>query len=194
LFVWSKATLTCLSFPYDFFSDPFCLKKKLRVLGVSFSCRLRKLFTVDSYSVGIAFFHSLSTLGEFSLHSHPQFKCVWQCGCGCFSNSFSCRNACQWCFWYQHIKTIQKVQTVLNFNKKKKFNLDKTQLQTQYQTFPNWMGCNWRLGFWVEWVGIRRCLYWFAGVCPFCVDGSYCHGLSISALRWGERESRAPSL
>jgi hypothetical protein len=20
---------------------------------------------------------------------------VWQCGCGCFSNSFSCRNACQ---------------------------------------------------------------------------------------------------
>jgi len=23
-------------------------------------------------------------------------------------------------FWYQHIKTIQKVQTVLNFSKKKK--------------------------------------------------------------------------
>jgi hypothetical protein len=88
LFVWSKATLTHLSFPFDFFSDPFCLKKKLRVLGVSFSCRLRELFTVDSYSVGIAFFHSLSTLGEFSLHSHPL-----------------------------------------------------------------WMGCNWRLGFWVEWVG-----------------------------------------
>jgi len=24
---------------------------------------------------------------------------VWQCGCGCFSNNFSCRNACQWCFF-----------------------------------------------------------------------------------------------
>jgi putative lipase involved disintegration of autophagic bodies len=23
------------------------------------------------------------------------FGFVWQCGCGCFSNSFSCQNACQ---------------------------------------------------------------------------------------------------
>jgi len=52
---------------------------------------------------------------------------VWQCGSGCFSNSFSCRNTCQWFFlffknhfWHQHIKTIQKVQTALNFSKKKK--------------------------------------------------------------------------
>jgi hypothetical protein len=52
---------------------------------------------------------------------------VCQCGSGCFSNSFSCRNTCQWCFfifknhfWHQHIKTIQKVQTALNFSKKKK--------------------------------------------------------------------------
>jgi hypothetical protein len=37
-------------------------------------------------------------------------------------------------FWYQHIKTIQKVQTALNFSKKKKIKFDKTQLQTQYQT------------------------------------------------------------
>jgi hypothetical protein len=37
-------------------------------------------------------------------------------------------------FWHQHIKTIQKVQTTLNFNKKKKLKFDKTQLQTQYQT------------------------------------------------------------
>jgi hypothetical protein len=28
-------------------------------------------------------------------------------------------------FWHQHIKTIQKVQTALNFNKKKNFNLMK---------------------------------------------------------------------
>jgi hypothetical protein len=41
-------------------------------------------------------------------------------------------------FWHQHIKTIQKVQTALNFSKKKKnLNLEETQLQTQYQTFPN---------------------------------------------------------
>ena len=41
-------------------------------------------------------------------------------------------------FWHQHIKTIQKVQTALNFSKKKKknSNLDETQVQTQYQTFP----------------------------------------------------------
>jgi len=68
---------------------------------------------------------------------------VWQCGCGCFSNSFSCRNVCHDVFlffknhfWYQHIKTIQKVQTALNFSKKKKnSNLDEIQVQTQYQTF-----------------------------------------------------------
>jgi hypothetical protein len=39
-------------------------------------------------------------------------------------------------FWHQHIKTIQKVQTALNFSKKKNSNLRETQVQTQYQTFP----------------------------------------------------------
>jgi len=24
---------------------------------------------------------------------------IWQCGCGYFSNNFSCQNACQWCFF-----------------------------------------------------------------------------------------------
>jgi len=38
-------------------------------------------------------------------------------------------------FWHQHIKTIQKVQTALNFSKKKNSNLHETQVQTQYQTF-----------------------------------------------------------
>jgi len=34
-------------------------------------------------------------------------------------------------FWHQHIKTIQKVQTTLNFSKKKNSNLKETQVQTQ---------------------------------------------------------------
>jgi hypothetical protein len=34
---------------------------------------------------------------------------------------------------------IQKVQTALNFSKKKNLNLDETQVQTQSQTFSsNW--------------------------------------------------------
>jgi putative lipase involved disintegration of autophagic bodies len=52
---------------------------------------------------------------------------IWQCGCGCFSNNFSCQNTCQWFFlffknhfWHQHIKTIQNIQTILNFSKIKK--------------------------------------------------------------------------
>jgi len=32
-------------------------------------------------------------------------------------------------FWHQHIKTIQNVQTVLNFNKKKNLNFVGTQFQ-----------------------------------------------------------------
>jgi hypothetical protein len=41
-------------------------------------------------------------------------------------------------FWHQHIKTIQKVQTALNFSKKKKknSNFHKTQVETHYQTLP----------------------------------------------------------
>jgi hypothetical protein len=41
-------------------------------------------------------------------------------------------------FWYQHIKMIQKVQTALNFNKKKKKNLKFTekQVEQQSQTLP----------------------------------------------------------
>jgi len=26
-------------------------------------------------------------------------KNIWQCSCGCFSNNFLYRNACQWCFF-----------------------------------------------------------------------------------------------
>jgi hypothetical protein len=51
---------------------------------------------------------------------------VWQCGCGCFSNSFSCWNTCQWFFlffknhfWHQHIKTIQKYKPHSILAKKK---------------------------------------------------------------------------
>jgi hypothetical protein len=37
-------------------------------------------------------------------------------------------------FWHQHIKTIQKIQTALNFSKNKNLKFDETQLQTQCQT------------------------------------------------------------
>jgi hypothetical protein len=67
-------------------------------------------------------------------------ECVWYCDSGYFLNSFSCWNTCQWFFlffknyfWHQHIKTIQKVQTALNFNKKK-LKFDQTQVQPQSQT------------------------------------------------------------
>jgi len=81
---------------------------------------------------------------------------VWQCGCGCFSKSVFgsvVAGAFQIAFraeihvndvfsffknyfWHQHIKTIQKVQTALNFNKKKNSKFDETQLQIQCQTVP----------------------------------------------------------
>jgi len=37
-------------------------------------------------------------------------------------------------FWYQHIKTIQKVQTALNFSKKKKKNLKFAEKQVEQQS------------------------------------------------------------
>jgi hypothetical protein len=37
-------------------------------------------------------------------------------------------------FWHQHIKTIQKVQTALNFSKKKKLKFSEKQVQPQNQT------------------------------------------------------------
>jgi hypothetical protein len=37
-------------------------------------------------------------------------------------------------FWYQHIKTIQKVQTTLNFSKKKKFKFGRN---TGTNAIPN---------------------------------------------------------
>jgi hypothetical protein len=37
-------------------------------------------------------------------------------------------------FWHQHIKTIQKIQTALNFSKKKNFKFGQTQVQPQSQT------------------------------------------------------------
>jgi len=43
-------------------------------------------------------------------------------------------------FWYQHIKTIQKVQTALNFKKKKKLKFDEKQVQPQNQTASNYTG------------------------------------------------------
>ena len=42
-------------------------------------------------------------------------------------------------FWHQHIKTIRKVQTALNFSKKKISKFDEMQLQTQCQTVPKLM-------------------------------------------------------
>jgi hypothetical protein len=39
-------------------------------------------------------------------------------------------------FWHQYIKTIQKIQTALNFSKKKISKFDETQLQMQCQTVP----------------------------------------------------------
>jgi hypothetical protein len=35
---------------------------------------------------------------------------VWQCGCGCFLNNFSCQNTCQWCFFY-FLKIIFNIST-----------------------------------------------------------------------------------
>ena len=40
-------------------------------------------------------------------------------------------------FWYQHIKTIQKVQTALNFSKKKKLKFAEKQVEQQSQTLPS---------------------------------------------------------
>ena len=37
-------------------------------------------------------------------------------------------------FWHQHIKTIQKIQTALNFNKKKNLKFGQTQVQPQSPT------------------------------------------------------------
>jgi len=40
-------------------------------------------------------------------------------------------------FWHQHIKKIQNVQTILNFNKKKISNFLKIQFKPCFQTFSN---------------------------------------------------------
>jgi len=70
---------------------------------------------------------TLDSLYSSILPLHVQHLRVWQYDCECFSNNFSCQNACQWCFlffknyfWHQHIKTIQNIQTIFNFNKKTK--------------------------------------------------------------------------
>jgi hypothetical protein len=77
------------------------------------------------------------------------YERVWQCGCGCFLNDFSCQNACKWFFlffknyfWHQHIKTIQNIQTILNFSKKQNSNFLGTQPQLRSQTCSMWIG-NW---------------------------------------------------
>jgi hypothetical protein len=71
---------------------------------------------------GTSFYQSFAWILE-----SPCLESVCQCGSGCFLNSFSCWNTCQWFFlffknyfWHQHIKIIQKVQTAINFSKKKK--------------------------------------------------------------------------
>jgi hypothetical protein len=50
-------------------------------------------------------------------------------------------------FWHQHIKTIQKVQTALNFSKKKKkkknLKFGEKQVQPQNQTAYSVCGTKW---------------------------------------------------
>jgi len=43
-------------------------------------------------------------------------------------------------FWHQHIKTIQNIQIILNFNKKKKLNFLGTQPQPHSRTSPSSAG------------------------------------------------------
>ena len=42
-------------------------------------------------------------------------------------------------FWHQHIKTIQKIQTILNFSKKKNSNFLGTRVEPRSQTLPNYL-------------------------------------------------------
>jgi len=46
----------------------------------------------------VLYFKCLDEIFEEKLRKHLPlffFGFVWQCGCGCFSHSFSCQNACQ---------------------------------------------------------------------------------------------------
>ena len=46
---------------------------------------------------------------------------VWECGCGCFSKCFSCRNASKWYFFY-FLKIIFEIITSKRSNTYKKIN------------------------------------------------------------------------
>ena len=85
-------------------------------------------FNVQSfvYFIYSFFFLNLWSLWFLQFQMFIFLEGVWQCSSGCFSNNLLCRNACQWFFlflknyfWHQHIKTIQNVQTILNFSKDK---------------------------------------------------------------------------
>jgi hypothetical protein len=72
------------------------------------------------------YFPFIGVFKSFFNTTWHDFEGAWQCGSGCFLNNFLCGNTYQWFFlffknyfWHQHIKTIQNVQTILNFNKKK---------------------------------------------------------------------------
>jgi hypothetical protein len=66
----------------------------------------------------------------FSLKSEFHER-VWQCGCGCFSNSFSCWNACQWFFYF--LKIIFDISTSKR-SKKYKLHLILTKKKNQIWT------------------------------------------------------------
>ena len=69
-------------------------------------------------------------------------ECVCQCSSGCFSNSFSCRNTCQWCFF----KIIFNINTSKRSKKykphsiltKKKWNLIKYHLKRNTKRYLRW--------------------------------------------------------
>jgi len=68
--------------------------------------------------------------------------CMSVYGSSCFLNNFLYRNACKLYiflffknyFWYQHIKTIQNVQIILNYSKKNFFEFHGNAVST---VFPN---------------------------------------------------------
>jgi len=52
-------------------------------------------YGVSSYWLGKVFFFLNNNNYVIQVDSAKFLECVWQCGCGCFSNSFSCQNTCQ---------------------------------------------------------------------------------------------------
>ena len=80
-------------------------------------------------------------------------------------------------FWYQHIKTIQKIQTTLNFSKKKKKKLknNKQPVAPQCQTGTEWkMNSRWEIVA-SSWDNCRekKNIYYMAGNMPKLVTRNY---------------------